>query len=429
MPRPIALDLARTMIGLLRSTPRGIDRVEFGYAQEFLGKWPGDVFMILPTPWGVRCFERERGMQLIGLAEKLWKESARPPGSAATGVEAWVAGQGRKPTPSRRGRSAFGGAARPLWRLFSDVGISAGKDPASTIPQGAVYLNVGQSGLAVTPLLSWLRRRADVKPAFMLHDVIPLEFPEYVPPFEVRQFRKIVANAAGFAAGLITTTEAAGRSVRSAVRDAGRESIAQISIPLPASDRFLDGADSTAAPPCPTPAYFVCCGSIEPRKNHLLLLHVWRALAERHGPETPKLVLVGSRWRAGDAVTAMLDRCAALSDCVCEAPGLPTPVLRRLLAGARASLMPSFAEGFGLPIAEGLAVGTPVIASDLGAHREAGGPYATYISPLDGGAWLAAIERLLVEEIANEERARLGSYRALRWSDYFARLKPFLEGL
>ena len=431
MSRPIALDLTRIFIGLLRAVPRGIDRVEFAYADELLNNWPGECLVVLPTPLGVRCFERAQGQKFIALARTLWRETPADGGRTGyerlEGIEAWLRGEGPRPVQARRRKSPFGGAGKALKGLVSQVGLPAGKSPVAAVPQGAVYLNVGQSGLAATPLLSWLGKRRDVKPVFMLHDVIPLEFPEYVPPFDLRQFRKIVANTAKHAAGLIATTEAAAGSIRAALRRHGRDSINEIAIPLPAPAGFLTPAETEGdAPARALPPYFVCCGSIEPRKNHLLLLHVWRALAARHGTATPKLVLVGARWNAGDMLGAMLDRCEAFSDVVCEAPGLPTPALRRLLSGARASLMPSFAEGFGLPIVEALAVGTPVIASDLAAHREAGGSHGIYIDPLDGPGWIAAIERLASDE-SGAARAALSGYRPWQWDDYFARLRPFLE--
>jgi glycosyltransferase involved in cell wall biosynthesis len=429
MPRPIALDLTRMFIGLLRAVPRGIDRVEYAYAGEFLNNWPGECVVILPTLIGPRCFTRAQGLRFVGLAERLWRETGPShEDDRQTRIDAWLRGEGPKPiSPARRG-GPFGGLGKALFALVGDVGLSVGRAPGKAVPEGAIYLNVGQSGLAVTPFLSWLGRRSDVKPVFMLHDVIPLEFPEYVPPFEVNQFRKIVANAAQHAVGLITTTEAAARSICAALKRAGRDAVADVAIPLPAPEGFLKADSEAVSLPAGAAPYFVCCGSIEPRKNHLLLLQVWRTLAARHGAATPKLILVGARWRASEALTAMLDRCEALADHVCEMPGLPTPALRRLLAGARASLMPSFAEGFGLPIVEALAVGTPVIASDLPAHREAGGRYATYIDPRDEAGWATAVERFAADG-ADEARAALGDYRPWRWDDYFSRLKPFLDTL
>ena len=109
----------------------------------------------------------------------------------------------------------------------------------------------------------------------------------------------------------------------------------------------------------------VICSTIEPRKNHLLLLEVWRELVRRDGPGTPKLVLVGGRGWKFEAVAALLDRSPALRGHVVEASGLTTPSLKRLLDGARALLMPSFAEGYGLPVVEAQIAGVPVIASDI----------------------------------------------------------------
>ncbi len=52
--------------------------------------------------------------------------------------------------------------------------------------------------------------------------------------------------------------------------------------------------------------------------------------------------------------------------------------------------MPSFAEGFGLPVAEALQLGTPVLCSDIAAHREIAEGVAEFIDPLDGPGWMQA---------------------------------------
>jgi glycosyltransferase involved in cell wall biosynthesis len=425
MSRALALDLTRLMLGLLRATPRGIDRIEFGYADHYLRHWPGECVVLLPTPWGVRCYERAHGLRIIDLAARLWREDANNDGMAAR-VEVWLHGTGPRPTARGSAAPTLAQAGRAVRGLFADVGFQLGRPAAEAVPKNAIYLNVGQSGLAARPLLAWLDRRSDVKPVFMLHDVIPLEFPEYVPPFETRQFRKIVANTARYAAGLIGTTEAALRSIRARLQAHGRDGPASIVIAPPTAEAFLAGSPAEAR--ADLPPYFICCGSIEPRKNQMLLLQVWRTLAERSGDATPKLVLAGARWRAGEPLIAMLERSEPILRHVCEAPGLPTPALRRLLRGARAALTPSLAEGFGLPIVEALSVGTPVLASDLPPHREAGGTWAMYLSPLDGLGWRREIEKLAAEDAA-ARRAPLAAYRPWRWSDYFGRLTPFLESI
>ena len=92
--------------------------------------------------------------------------------------------------------------------------------------------------------------------------------------------------------------------------------------------------------------------------------------------------------------------------------------------------MPSFAEGFGLPLVEALRIGTPVIASDLPVFREIAGDIPTYLAPLDGDAWLRAIRAFLG---ASSDRirqiAQMKSYRAPTWDGHFAVVEPWLNSL
>ena len=90
--------------------------------------------------------------------------------------------------------------------------------------------------------------------------------------------------------------------------------------------------------------------------------------------------------------------------------------------------MPSFAEGFGLPVIEALAVGTPVIASDLPAHREIAGDLAIYRDPTDGPGWLAAVSMFADGHgPAAEMRRRVAAYQPATWSQYFLRIERFLK--
>jgi glycosyltransferase involved in cell wall biosynthesis len=426
MNRSIAIDLTRLFLGLCRAVPRGIDRVEFGYARHLLERWPGDCDAVLPTPWGVRLFERAHALKTVDLAERLWRES-RPADDEPVyrEITAWLAGHGPKPsTRSPRKSAPIGRVARVARQVLTDVGLAAGKPVRRAVPPGAAYVNVGQTGLAASPLLAWLARRPDVKPVFMLHDAIPLEHPEFVPGVEVRYFEKILANTARHAAGLVTSTAAAERAIRTQLQHRGRGDVPAVVISLPVAESFL--AHDQPDPELQGVCYFVTCGSIEPRKNHLLLLNIWRELACEHGPATPKLLLIGSRWRPQEPLIELLEHCGNLRPHIFEIAGLSTPALRRLLRNARGLLMPSFAEGFGMPIVEALTVGAPVIASDLPAHREAGGGFATYLGTTDSAGWRAAIE---AHASATQTPAQLASYQPWLWTDYFAKLTPFLESI
>ena len=82
--------------------------------------------------------------------------------------------------------------------------------------------------------------------------------------------------------------------------------------------------------------------------------------------------------------------------------------------------MPSFAEGFGLPVVEALALGAPVIASDLPALREAGGRAPDYLDPLDGPGWTAAVLDYAKPDSAmrRAQLKRMATWRPPNWDDH-----------
>jgi glycosyltransferase involved in cell wall biosynthesis len=424
MSRCVAFDLTRLFVGSASSTPRGIDRVELAYARHFLETWGGDCIGTLPTPWGIRWYDRQRSLLVVDYVEKQWHENESATADLVyAAVKAQLRGETSAALPKKDTSSDIRRLLLGMLGFVREHGIRFGS-PIVSLPRGAVYINVGQYILALPSLLTWLTRREDVKPVFMIHDVIPLEFPEYCPALQVRLHQRMLATAARHAAGLLLTTKAAEQSIRRELAAIGRTEIETMTQLLPVPSLYL-----TSTPPDPDLGginYFVVCGSIEPRKNIALLLNVWRELVHRHGSETPKLVVVGSRHRNSHEVLDMLDRCEVIRDHVIEVGGLSSSGLRQLLSRALALLMPSFAEGFGIPIVEALTLGTPVIASDLACHKQVGTSYVQYISPIDGLGWLNAIEAYMDDQIARSRRAAVGSYQPLTWNSYFDTVEPWL---
>ena len=421
----VAFDLARLFIGPMTPTPRGIDRVDLAYARHFFELWNGDCVGVLPTPWGVRWFNRDRSLRVVSFIEDVWGETTEPQIDPAYH---WLKDKvlGREPSIALpKQRSGATRLLRGFAKFLRHHGFTFGH-PVATLPPGTVYFNTGQIALTVPLFLKWLASRADIKPVFMLQDVIPIENPEYTSGLTSRAHLQMLASTARHAKGLIVTTQAAAEKIaRELARLKGR-SIPMLARPLPVSSQFLQ-------PAAPDPdlrdiPYFVICGPIEPRKNHLLLLNVWRELVARQDQKSPRLVIIGSRWRTNNAVIDMLERCPLLKNFVVEVAGLSTPALIRILAGARALLMPSFAEGFGMPIIEALAVGTPVIASDIDAHREAGGSFVTYLSPIDGLGWLAAIQSHSSDSDRSVWRQNK-HYQPQSAADYFPHIEHFIGSL
>ena len=131
-------------------------------------------------------------------------------------------------------------------------------------------------------------------------------------------------------------------------------------------------------------------------------------------------MIAGRRGWENENIIDVLERSRTLAPFVIEASDLTDAGLAALMANAAALLAPSFVEGFGLPIVETLATGTPVIASDIPAHREVGGDLALYADPVDGPAWILAIESLInpKRDAAVEMRAKISRYQPMSWKEH-----------
>jgi glycosyltransferase involved in cell wall biosynthesis len=176
--------------------------------------------------------------------------------------------------------------------------------------------------------------------------------------------------------------------------------------------------------------YFVSLGTIEGRKNHILLLQLWKGLIARMGDRAPMLVIIGQRgWEAEHAL-ATLDRAPTLRGHVLELNTASDAETAGYVEGARALLMPSYVEGFGMPVIEALELGTPVIASDIPVFREIAGEIPTYLDSCDGAAWERTILDFL--EDCPERQRQLGlmpTFTPPSWEGHFERMERWLETL
>lgn len=422
-PRPIIYDAARLFLSAASATPRGIDRVEIDYARYLTASWPGEVFALLPTPWGMRLFDRARFARAIAYLEQCWSERGDSADDAVFhAITRRLAGQDVAPLSATRAARP-GGIAR-MFGMIAATGFSVGRS-LRHVGRGAIYLNIGQLGWTAWLTTPWLARRPDMACVFMLHDVIQLEHPAFVSRLGVRWARLMVATVRKRATGLIATTDAARRSVIAAV---GRAPAHCLTVPLPIAAVFA--APEPQDPALAAHTYFICCGSIEPRKNHLLLLRVWQTLIARHGSAAPRLVIVGPVSPMGMAIRDALQASPALRSHIIIASGLGSPALRKLIANARAALTPSLAEGFGLPAIEALALQTPVVLADIGPLREAAAGFGIYHAPDDAAGWTATIERLSFDdEFIASQRRHCAGFVPMTGAGYFSKVTEFLCSL
>jgi glycosyltransferase involved in cell wall biosynthesis len=181
-----------------------------------------------------------------------------------------------------------------------------------------------------------------------------------------------------------------------------------------------DRAAAAVAPPLPDDVELLHVGSTAPRKRIDVLLQVCARVAR----EVPELRLT----RVGEALTAEQQRMLrdlAIVDRVTTVTEAGERTLAALYRRAALVLQPSEREGFGLPVVEALASGTPVVATDIPVLREVGGAAAEYCAVGDVDAWARTVVALLNERrIAPERwtvRREAGRQQARRFTwEHFA---------
>jgi glycosyltransferase involved in cell wall biosynthesis len=161
-------------------------------------------------------------------------------------------------------------------------------------------------------------------------------------------------------------------------------------------------------------------GSHEPRKNHLALLHAAEILW-REGLSFNLALIGGNSWNHAD-FDAQVELLRQANRPVQTIIGLPDDLLWAAYRQAYCTVFPSLHEGFGLPVAESLASGTPVITSNFGSMRELarhGG--ALLIDPRHDQQLTDALRQLLVDQPLRDRLAAEAAHLPPRtWDDYAA---------
>ncbi|ARN81101.1 glycosyltransferase [Methylocystis bryophila] len=462
--RAIVYDVTHLTTRLTGVTTTGIDWVDRAYARH----WAGSERLACGLHYGLlapHLLAPARVADLsMGHERKFAGADASISDLARRQLKAWLTGGGDFPIAARSRRervveSAASLAAKTRLRIAHHRHLE--------IPEGALYLNVAQHGFEYPGLFRWLDARPDVAPVFLAHDLLPLDFPEYFRPGYKALFRRRFELIARRARAIVTTCDATAARLKAEFRALDRPCPPIHAEPLASPLETAGGLDHAAfrqnrlnaenvidsksleRDSCEKPVstfshralalldpelasfpYFVAIGTWEPRKNHILLLNVWRELVARGG-EPPKLICVGGRGFGAGQMIEGLERSNILAPHVRRVHGLSSDALRQLLANARALLAPNFAEGYGIPLVEALTVGAPAVCSDIPVFREVTQNCATFLSPLDGKGWLAAVRELAESgSSANDNARRLAhSFKPPNWTEYFAGVEAFLDSL
>jgi glycosyltransferase involved in cell wall biosynthesis len=291
--------------------------------------------------------------------------------------------------------------------------------------QGCFFFNAGHSGLEQDSYLTMLRRKR-VKPIFVVHDLIPITYPEYCRSGEFERHAARMKNILSVASGVVANSQATlDELALFAARTGQPMPPSVVALLAPGMPKIAAGKRPIIKP------YFVMVGTIEPRKNHSLLLHLWRDLVKHFGQDAPRLMIIGQRGWECENVVDLLERCELLKGVVIEHSVCADEELVNYLHHAQALLFPSFAEGYGMPLVEALAHGVPVIASDLPVFKEIAGNIPEYVNPLDGKRWSELIMEY-AKPVSSKRVAqlkRMEDFKVPTWSEHFSKVDALLDQL
>ena len=289
--------------------------------------------------------------------------------------------------------------------------------------EGQILFNTGHNGLESEAYVAMLREQK-VRPIFMVHDLIPLTHPQYCRAGEQARHMLRMRNAMQIASGIVCNSLATLDELVTLCRKQGWL-IPPTTVALLAPELPLITLDKS---PIKGP-YFVFVSTIEPRKNHLMILKIWQKLVVQLGTLAPKLIIIGQRGWDYTEVTDLLEHSAVLQGLVTEIPACSDAKMVNYLQHARALLFPSFSEGYGMPVAEALAMGTPVIASDLAVFREFAGNTPDYLDVTDEPLWEKTIAAYAqVHSPARlAQLARIKSFVTPTWKRHFVPVEALLE--
>ncbi|MEL6266548.1 MAG: glycosyltransferase [Pseudomonadota bacterium] len=452
------LDITRLLSRLDAPTPTGIDRVEFEYARHCLATGARFVaqtstqFVEAPV-WLVR--------RVVEHLAARWHEGAATDPAIAHAVARWqaqsevsrdvspvdrfLAELARSRGPDRRAmilkeeQTIRARARRIPWPLTAAALYRApgllrwllvrrrgedGRGPAllvNPVEARNVYLNVGHVGLHRAGLFQRLARTRGLVKAIYVHDILPVSNPEL--------FRKGVDS--GHRLRLKTIEDCADLVFANSrfTRDEMQRHVPGIAVRA-----VLEiGVSVPAVPAAPVPARarrgFVTIGTIEPRKNHLWLVRAWLDHCRNRPDLDPEdvLTIYGKRgWLADEDHDALM-RLIEGSDRVRLVCGADDAAVADALAHARAYVTAAPVEGWGMPLAESLALATPVIAADIPAHREVTRGLARFFAPGDAAGLRAGFDAMLDPGTQASEIEAAARFVPWDWPSHFARLRSALD--
>jgi glycosyltransferase involved in cell wall biosynthesis len=306
-------------------------------------------------------------------------------------------------------------------------------DETLNVAPGDIYIGAQSDWYHTDVEAVVARQRTGLRRVLLCYDIIPILFPQWYTPADAAIFRRYYARAFATADRIIFNAGSNERDARNYCRSLGFDLADTRIVPL-GSDLPIAGGRDGALPAGLEPGRFaVYVSTVEPRKNHQMLVAAWRRLKADGVIDARrfKLVFVGREGWMMKSFFAELAADPAFGSSILHLEGLTDDTIRALYAEAAFSLYPSIYEGYGLPPIESMLAGTPVIASSGGAIPEVVGDAGRCLDPGDAEAWYGEIRKMIEDEAYRRgaaERAR--AFRPTSWREagerfFAAAAEPF----
>lgn len=389
------LDISRLLSRAGRSIPTGIDRVELAYAEHLLAYHEKQTYFVALSPAG-------------------WI-SQLPHRTVSEFITALIHGW-------NLGEKKYIVEAGKISNILKAYTFLARSLPPFNKP--AFYLLISHHHLMKQKTISNFLLKTKCYFVPMVHDLIPMEYPEYARPREKLRHLKRMITVVKLAHAVIVPTNYVKKLLDSLFLQENRQNIPVWTVPHGVYkqhityNRFQNKPIYDKKKP-----YFVYLSTIEPRKNHLLLLNLWRQMIQTRGKENvPRLILIGKRGWENENILDLLERSPLLEGVVMEESHLSDEEVIHLLRNANGLLFPSFTEGFGLPLTEAMSLSVPSICSDIPSLREVGENIPIYLSPLDATDWAKVIDDFSAHgPLWQAQKKRLHKWSPISWSQSVAK--------
>ena len=250
-----------------------------------------------------------------------------------------------------------------------------------------------------------------------VHDVSFLEHPEYFTKFRALQLRCTVHRTIRSAARVLTPSEFSKRSILNAY-GLSEEKVVVLPngvcssfrpIARETAQRFVRSSLGLQSP------FVLSVGDLQPRKNHVGLIHAFEKLVREYPQLTHHLVIVGKETWYAPAIRAAAKR-SSVADRIHFTGFVSDEDLLRLYGACDLFAYPSFYEGFGLPILEAMACGRAVVCSNTSAMPEVADSAALLFDPQSSDELMLAMRDLLLNPELRTRMERLGLQRAAMFS-------------